>query len=144
MLTKDFKEFIQLLNAKKIEYLLVGGYAVILHGYPRFTGDIDFWINPAPKNAKRIIEVLDQFGFSSLNLDIDDFTHPDQIIQLGHEPFRIDLITSIEGVFFDECYTQKVVFHVDNIPIQTISKGMLKKNKKAAGRHKDLDDFEHL
>lgn len=144
MLTKDFKEFIQLLNAKKIEYLLVGGYAVILHGYPRFTGDIDFWINPAPKNAKRIIEVLDQFGFSSLNLGIDDFTHPDQIIQLGHEPYRIDLITSIEGVFFDECYTQKVVFHVDNIPIQTISKGMLKKNKKAAGRHKDLDDFEHL
>jgi hypothetical protein len=144
MLTKDFKEFIQLLNAKKVEYLLVGGYAVILHGYPRFTGDIDFWINPAPKNAKRIIEVLDQFGFSSLNLDIDDFTHPDQIIQLGHEPYRIDLITSIEGVFFDECYTQKVVFHVDNIPIQTISKGMLKKNKKAAGRHKDLDDFEHL
>jgi hypothetical protein len=144
MLTKDFKEFIQLLNAKKVEYLLVGGYAVILHGYPRFTGDIDFWINPAPKNAKRIIEVLDQFGFSSLNLDIDDFTHPDQIIQLGHEPYRIDLITSIEGVFFDECYTQKVVFHVDNIPIQTISKGMLKKNKKAAGRYKDLDDYEHL
>jgi hypothetical protein len=144
MLTKDFKEFIQLLNAKKVEYLLVGGYAVILHGYPRFTGDIDFWINPAPKNAKRIIEVLDQFGFSSLNLGIDDFTHPDQIIQLGHEPYRIDLITSIEGVFFDECYTQKVVFHVDNIPIQTISKGMLKKNKKAAGRYKDLDDYEHL
>lgn len=144
MLTKDFKEFIQLLNAKKVEYLLVGGYAVILHGYPRFTGDIDFWINPAPKNAKRIIEVLDQFGFSSLNLGIDDFTHPDQIIQLGHEPYRIDLITSIEGVFFDECYTQKMVFHVDNIPIQTISKGMLKKNKKAAGRYKDLDDYEHL
>jgi hypothetical protein len=144
MLTKDFKEFIQLLNAKKVEYLLVGGYAVILHGYPRFTGDIDFWINPAPKNAKRIIEVLDQFGFSSLNLGIDDFTHPDQIIQLGHEPYRIDLITSIEGVFFNECYTQKVVFHVDNIPIQTISKGMLKKNKKAAGRYKDLDDYEHL
>lgn len=144
MLTKDFKEFIQLLNAKKVEYLLVGGYAVILHGYPRFTGDIDFWINPAPKNAKRIIEVLDQFGFSSLNLGIVDFTHPDQIIQLGHEPYRIDLITSIEGVFFDECYTQKVVFHVDNIPIQTISKGMLKKNKKAAGRYKDLDDYEHL
>jgi len=144
MLTKDFKEFIQLLNAKKVEYLLVGGYAVILHGYPRFTGDIDFWINPASKNAKKIIEVLDQFGFSSLNLGIDDFIRPDQIIQLGREPYRIDLITSIEGVAFDECYSQKVVFNVDNIPIQTISKEMLKKNKKAAGRYKDLDDYEHL
>ncbi len=144
MLTKDFKEFIKLLNAKKVEYLLVGGYAVILHGYPRFTGDIDFWINPNSKNAKRMIEVLDQFEFSSLKLTIDDFTHPDQIIQLGHEPYRIYIITSVEGVSFNLCYSQKVVFHVDNIPIQTISKEMLKKNKKAAGRFKDLDDFEHL
>ena len=144
MLTKDFKEFIQLLNVKKVEYLLVGGYAVILHGYPRYTGDIDFWINPAPQNAKRVIEVLDQFGFSSLNLAVEDFTRPDQIIQLGREPYRIDLITSVEGVSFEECYSQKVVFKVDNIPIQTISKEMLKKNKKAAGRHKDLDDCEHL
>jgi hypothetical protein len=79
-----------------------------------------------------------------LNLTVDDFTRPDQIIQLGREPYRIDLITSAEGVAFDECYSQKVVFHVDNVPIQTISKEMLKKNKKAAGRYKDLDDFEHL
>jgi hypothetical protein len=144
MLNKDFKEFLKLLNNNKVEYLLVGGYAVILHGYPRYTGDIDFWIHPTNSNAKKIIEVLNQFGFGSLGLTIDDFTKPDQIIQLGNEPFRIDLITSVEGVDFEECFSKRVVFNVDDIAIQTIDKEMLKKNKKAAGRHKDLDDYEHL
>lgn len=144
MLNKDFKEFLELLNKNNVEYLLVGGYAVILHGYPRYTGDIDFWIKPTDDNAKKVIKVLDQFGFSSLNLAIDDFVKEEQIIQLGNEPFRIDLITSVEGVDFEECYSKKVNFNIDNIVIKTISKKMLKKNKKASGRHKDLDDYEHL
>lgn len=144
MLTKDFKEFLQLLNEKKVKYLLVGGYAVILHGYPRYTGDIDIWINPDSKNAQKIMNVLDEFGFSSLKLSLETFTQTNQIIQLGREPNRIDLITSVDGVTFDECYTQKVIFEVERVPIQTISKEMLKKNKLTTGRHKDLDDIEHL
>lgn len=144
MLNKDFKEFLELLNNNKVEYLLVGGYAVILHGYPRYTGDIDFWIHPTHSNAAKIIEVLNQFGFGSLGLTVDDFTKPNQIIQLGNEPFRIDLITNVEGVDFEESFSKKVVFNVDDIAIKTIDKEMLKKNKKAAGRHKDLDDYEHL
>jgi hypothetical protein len=144
MLTKDFKEFLQLLNERKVKYLLVGGYAVILHGYPRYTGDIDIWIKPDSKNAKKIMKVLDDYGFGSLNLNLETFTQTDQIIQLGREPNRIDLITSVDGVTFEECYNQKVIFEVEQVPIQTISKEMLKKNKLTTGRHKDLDDVEHL
>jgi len=95
MLTKDFKEFLQLLNERKVKYLLVGGYAVILHGYPRYTGDIDIWIKPDSKNAKKIMKVLDDYGFGSLNLNLETFTQTDQIIQLGREPNQIDLITSV-------------------------------------------------
>jgi hypothetical protein len=144
MLTKDFKEFLQLLNERKVKYLLVGGYAVILHGYPRYTGDIDIWIKPDSKNAKKIMKVLDDYGFGSLNLNLETFTQTDQIIQLGREPNRIDLITSVDGVTFEECYNQKVIFEVEQVPIQTISKEMLKKNKLTTGRNKDLDDVEHL
>jgi hypothetical protein len=144
MLTKDFKEFLQLLNERKVKYLLVGGYAVILHGYPRYTGDIDIWIQPDSKNAKKIMKVLDDYGFGSLNLNLETFTQTDQIIQLGREPNRIDLITSVDGVTFEECYNQKVIFEVEQVPVQTISKEMLKKNKLTSGRHKDLDDVEHL
>lgn len=119
MLNNDFKEFLKLLNQKKVNYLLVGGYAVILHGYPRYTGDIDFWIEPTHSNAQKVIDVLIQFGFGSLNLTTDDFTKPDQIIQLGNEPFRIVLITSGDEVNFRDCYSQKKkLFHVDDIPIK--------------------------
>lgn len=144
MLSKDFKEFLELLNRNEVEYLLVGGYAVILHGYPRYTGDIDFWIKPTQTNAKKILEVLDQFGFGSLHLTVEDFLKKNQVIQLGKEPFRIDLITSAEGVDFEKCYSKKDIFTIEEIAIKTISKEMLKMNKKASGRHKDIDDYEHL
>ena len=144
MLSNEFKEFIKLLNDQKVEYLLVGGYAVVFHGYVRFTGDIDFWINPTKKNALLILDVLEQFGFGSLDLTVDDFTHKDQIIQLGNPPYRIDLITSVSGLNFSECYPQRTSFEIDNVSIQTISLDDLKKNKKATGRFKDLNDLENL
>ena len=144
MLSSEFKEFVKLLNDRKVEYLLVGGYAVVFHGYVRYTGDIDFWIHPTKKNAVRIVEVLKQFGFGSLNLGIEDFTNKDQIIQLGYPPNRIDLITSVAGLDFSESYPRRTSFEADGMTIQTISLEDLKKNKKASGRHKDLDDLENL
>jgi hypothetical protein len=104
MLSKEFKEFAELLNGLKVEYLLVGGYAFVLYGYVRYTGDIDFRINPTKENAVRLIEVLERFGFGSLNLIIEDFTKDDQIIQLGYPPNRIDIITSVTGLSFSDCY----------------------------------------
>ena len=144
MLSKEFKEFAKLLNDQKVEYLLVGGYAVVFYGYVRYTGDIDFWINPTKVNAKRLVEVLDQFGFGSLKLTIEDFTKDDQIIQLGYPPNRIDIITSVTGLVFSDCYPKRKSFSIENIEIQTISLEDLKKNKKASGRYKDLDDLENL
>ena len=144
MLSKEFKEFAKLLNDQKVEYLLVGGYAVVFYGYVRYTGDIDFWINSTKENAIRLIEVLDQFGFGSLNFTIEDFTKDDQIIQLGYPPNRIDIITSVTGLVFSDCYPKRKSFSIENIEIQTISLEDLKKNKKASGRYKDLDDLENL
>ena len=144
MLSNEFKEFARLLNDQNVEYLLVGGYAVVFYGYVRFTGDIDFWINPTKKNASRVVEVLSKFGFGSLDLSIDDFTKDDQIIQLGYPPNRIDIITSVTGLTFSDCYPKRVSFTIEGVDIQTISLEDLKKNKKASGRYKDLDDLENL
>ena len=144
MLSNEFKEFARLLNDQNVEYLLVGGYAVVFYGYVRFTGDIDFWIHPTKKNASRVVEVLSKFGFGSLDLSIDDFTKDDQIIKLGYPPNRIDIITSVTGLTFSDCYPKRVSFTIEGVDIQTISLEDLKKNKKASGRYKDLDDLENL
>lgn len=144
MLNKDFKEFIKLLNKEKVEYLLVGGYAVILHGHVRFTGDIDFWINPTLENATRMVKVLKEFGFGKLDVGVKDFTRENFVIQLGIHPNRIDVLTSLEGVTFNKCYKNAEVFNIDNLSIKTISKKYLKINKRATGRHKDLDDLQNL
>lgn len=143
-LSKDFKEFIKLLNEHKVEYLLVGGYAVILYGSPRYTGDIDFWIKPEKENVKKLITMLSAFGFSSLNIKVEDFNQADQILQLGFPPFRIDLMTSISGVDFDECAKNSKTFEIEGMKINVIGLEDLKKNKKATGRHKDLDDLNNL
>ncbi|HEY9122701.1 MAG TPA: nucleotidyltransferase, partial [Bacteroidales bacterium] len=139
-----FKEFIQLLNEKKVEYLVVGGYAVTIHGYPRYTGDLDIWINKTQENSILIIEVLKDFGFSSLNLTSDDFLKDGNVVQLGYPPLRIDILNDIDGVKFSECYTRKEYFNIDNIKIPFISTSDLILNKKASGRHKDIDDLENL
>jgi predicted nucleotidyltransferase len=143
-LSKDFSEFIQLLNEHGVEYLIVGGYAVILHGYPRYTGDMDFFINKSSENAQKVIDVLDEFGFASLELTADELTKPDVILQLGRPPLRIDIINSLSGVSFKECFAEKVKFEIDGYMLPVIGLKQLKKNKKASGRHRDLDDLEHL
>src|SRR4030066_69230 len=127
MLNQDFIEFIQSLNDNQVRYLVVGGYAVALHGYPRYTKDIDIWIELAPANASRIVRALEKFGFGSLGLKEQDFLEADTIIQLGYPPNRIDLLTTLPGVDFDQCFAAKVVVDMDGISINFIDLESLKK-----------------
>jgi hypothetical protein len=144
MLNQDFKEFIQSLNDNGVRYLVVGAYAVALHGYPRFTKDIDIWIESAEDNAARLMKALDEFGFGSVGLKEEDFLEPEQVIRLGYAPNRIDLITSLVGVEFGRCYEMRVEVSIDEVKVNFIDVENLKKNKKAAGRLQDLADVENL
>ena len=144
VLNKDFREFIVLLNAHNIKYLVVGGYAVTVHGYPRYTNDIDIWFWIDKSNAENLIKVLKDFGFGSLDITTDDFLNPNKVIQLGYPPNRIDLLTSISGVEFEDCYPKRVTIDIAGIKIDFIDMDNLKKNKLATGRHKDLNDLENL
>jgi len=144
ILNPDFKEFFQLLNANGVHYLIVGGYAVAYHGYPRYTKDIDVWIWINPENAERVVKTLDDFGFESLGLETKDFLEADTIIQLGYAPNRIDLIMGIPGVDFEESYSAREVEDIDGVKLNFIDLENLKKSKKAAGRLQDLADIENL
>jgi hypothetical protein len=143
MLNPDFKEFVGLLNDKGVEYLLVGGYALAAHGHPRYTGDIDFWIRQAPDNVARLLDVLQDFGFASLGLSATDFT-AQAVIQLGHPPRRIDLLTSIDGVDFESCFSRRQAVTVSGMMLNIIGVEDFKTNKRAVGRLKDLADIESL
>jgi hypothetical protein len=144
VLNQDFKEFIKSLNDNGVRYLVVGGYAVALHGYPRYTKDMDVWVEMTVENASKIVNALEQFGFGSLDLKVSDFTVPDQIIQLGYPPRRIDILTTLPGVEFSECYPLHVVVNIEDVSAYFIDIESLKKNKKATGRHQDLADLENL
>ena len=144
MLNQDFKEFIQFLNDNKVNYLVVGGYAVAVHGHPRYTKDIDIWIETNPENAANLLLALEQFGFGSLGLKLEDFLTPNQIIQLGYPPNRIDLLTSIDGVDFADCYSSRIEVNINDLIVNFIDLENLKKNKKASGRLQDLADLENL
>jgi len=144
VLNQDFKEFIQSLNDNGVRYLVIGGYAVALHGYPRYTKDIDIWVDMTAENASNIIKALDQFGFGSLDVNESDFTVPDQMLHLGHPPRRIDILTTIPGVEFSECYPARTVVDIEGVSVNFIDLDNLKKNKKATGRHQDLADLENL
>jgi predicted nucleotidyltransferase len=144
MLTQDFKEFVTSLNDNKVRYLVVGGYAVAYHGYPRYTKDIDIWIDLDPDNASRIVKALDQFGFASIGLTAEDFLETETIIQLGYPPNRIDLITSLSGVDFEDCYTNRESVEMDGVVVDFIDLESLRRNKKSSGRAQDLADLENL
>jgi hypothetical protein len=144
MLNQDFKEFIQLLNDNQVKYLVIGGYAVAVHGHPRYTKDIDIWIEISEENAQKLVTALTQFGFESLGLTSADFQTPNQIIQLGYPPNRIDLITNPDGIDFQTCYDSKIEVTLNDVPVKFINLDNLKKNKLASGRLQDLADLEKL
>jgi len=143
-LPPDFKEFLKLLNEKNVRYLLIGGYAVGYHGYPRATNDMDVWIAVHPDNAKRIVEVLREFGFDLPELNTDLFLKKDKIIRMGNPPMRLEISTGISGIEFEESFASKIVDTLDGVQVNIIDLQHLKANKRAAGRLKDLADLENL
>ena len=143
-LPQDFKEFLKLLHDYKIEYLIIGDYAVGYYGYPRATGDLDIWISNHPENVKRMVSALKEFGFQSEELSQDIFLKEENIIRLGNPPLRIEILITISGVHFEECYGSKKTVNIKGTPVHFIGLHHLKKNKKASGRHIDLNDLEHL
>ena len=143
-LPSDFKEFLKLLNANNVEYLLIGGYAVGYYGYPRATADMDIWIAMNSANADKIVASLKAFGFDSPNLSANLFLKEKQIIRLGIPPVRIELATTISGVDFNDCFAKRVIAELDGVKTNLISLNHLKINKKASARHQDIADLEHL
>jgi len=143
-LPRDFREFLKLLNAHRVEYLLIGGYAVAYHGYARATADMDIWIFPTSQNATRTVAALRDFGFAPPELKPELFLEKGRIVRMGVPPVRIEIATSISGVHFDVCYAARQVATLDGVRVNLISLAHLKANKKAAGRYKDLDDLENL
>lgn len=139
-LQRDLREFVELLNSHGIEYLVVGGHAVSFHGHPRFTGDIDFFIRRSPENAARLLAVLAVFGFGDLGLTSTDFMTQDRVVQLGRPPNRIDLLTGVSGVTFEEAWATRVAATLDGLPVCFPSREVLLRNKDASGRAKDLAD----
>ncbi len=143
-LPEDFREFLKLLEANDVEYLLVGGYAVGLYGYPRPTGDIDFWISRSSENADKVYRVFVEFGFASPEVSPELFTLPKSIVRMGIAPFKIEVITHIDGVHFDECYSNRTNTKIDGCDVKLISYDDLIANKKASGRPKDINDLNEL
>lgn len=144
MLSKDFKEFVALLNAHGAEYLVVGGYAMAVHGRPRQTGDLDIWLKRDHGNALRVMAALQDFGFGGLGLSVGDFEVPEQVVQLGHPPFRIDLLTDINGVAFEAAWSSRFEYQLGDLRIPFIGLDALKANKRASGRPRDIDDLDNL
>lgn len=143
-LPDDFKEFLRLLDDHDVRYLIVGGYAVGFHGYPRSTGDMDVWVETTPENADRLVDVLKEFGFDVPDLEPGLFLESDRVIRMGHPPLRIELLTSVSGVSFSKSFRTRVQDTIEGVPVCFIGLEKLKENKQASGRHKDLDDLEHL
>ncbi len=143
-LNKDLREFIELLNSNKIEYVVVGGFAVAWHGHPRFTADIDSLVSPSKENAAVVIATLQAFGFASLNITPDDLSKPGRIVRLGVKPNRIDSFTSISGVAFETAWANRLSGEIDGVPVQFIGRDDLIRNKESTGRSKDLGDAHEL
>ncbi len=144
MLNLDFKELLQLFNANGVRYLVVGGYAVAFHGHPRYTKDLDVWIEISPENAANVMKALQQFGFGAVGLQIEDFLKPTQITQLGYPPGRVDILGELAAVDFPHCYAARLEIRVDDVTVCVIGADDLIKNKLASGRHQDLADVEKL
>jgi predicted nucleotidyltransferase len=143
-LPADLREFLKLLNSARVEYLLVGGYAVGYYGYPRATADLDIWVAISEGNASKLVRALKGFGFDVPELKPELFLKRDRIVRFGEPPLRIEILTTLSGVSFDECFGRRARVKLDGLRINLISLGDLKKNKAASGRPKDLDDLEAL
>lgn len=143
-LPPDFAEFLKLLLEYEVKFLIIGGYAVAYHGYSRYTGDIDIWIETTPENADRTISAMHSFGMRDQKLTRNVLIQPNQIIRMGVEPTRIEILTGISGVVFNQCFQNRILHKVGAIELPFLSLKDLRKNKKVSGRTKDLLDLENL
>jgi hypothetical protein len=143
-LNKDWREFLELLNSNGVDYLVVGAFAVAFHGYPRYTADLDLMVRPTEQNADRVVRALSQFGFGSLGIRVADLCLPGMVVQLGVKPNRIDLLTGISGVSFDEAWATRSEGELDGIATHFIGRDQLLRNKEHTGRAKDLGDAQEL
>lgn len=143
-LHKDIREFIELCLSRKVDFLLVGGYALAFHGAPRFTEDIDLMVLVSPENADKLFGVIESFGFGNTGITREDFLEAGQVIQLGPAPNRIDLLTGISGVTWEEAWASRIPVCLDVFQIQAIGKEELMRNKKATGRPQDYADLARL
>ncbi|MGC1238058.1 MAG: DUF6036 family nucleotidyltransferase [Acidimicrobiales bacterium] len=143
-LDPDFRDFVKLFVANDVRFLIVGGYAVAAHGLPRYTGDLDAWVWVSSENASRVVASLEAFGFTGLGLSEDDFNQPDRVVQLGYPPYRIDILTSIDGVEFEPAWERRVILELDGISVPFIGRDDLLINKRSAGRPQDIADVERL
>lgn len=140
LLAKDFEDFVKLLKKFEVEYMIVGGYAMAFHGKPRFTGDLDIWINISESNAEKLLQVVKDFGMDSLGFRKEDFLQPGYISQIGYPPLRIDILNSIDGIEFNEAIENRQKIVEGDIEIFYIGLNDLVKNKIASGRKQDIQD----
>jgi hypothetical protein len=143
-LGKDVRDLLALLDRHAVRYLIVGGFAVAVHGTPRYTKDLDIWVECSSDNANRLVRVLEDFGFASLGVTAADFETPDLVVQLGYEPNRIDILTGLTGARFEDAYPQRVTATVGELHVPIIDRVSLIANKRALGRPQDLVDAEDL
>jgi hypothetical protein len=144
MLNKHFLDFLRLLESHKVEFVVVGGYAVGVHGFPRYTGDLDVFVAINRENANRLIRVFKEFGFASLNLKPEDFLEADMVVEIGREPIKIQILTGIDGISFERCRNDRIVVNVSGTQIPFIGFDSLLANKAASPRNKDRIDLEEL
>ena len=140
----DFRDLLKLFNAHKVEFVVIGGYALAFHGAPRYTGDLDIFVKPDPENAQRIMKALGAFGFGSLELTAEDFQSPDRVIQLGVPPVRIDILTSVTNITWETAAANRIEGKYGDVVVFYMGRAEFVANKRAVGRKKDLADLEAL
>jgi hypothetical protein len=143
-LSKDLREFVALLNSNGVEYLVVGAFAVAYHGFPRYTADLDIFVRSSEQNVERVLKTLSEFGFGSLGIAKEDLMSQDSVIQLGVKPNRIDILSSLSGITFDEAWATRQEADVDGLRANFIGRDALIQNKLATGRTRDQGDAEEL
>ena len=144
MLNKHFQDFLGLLEKHHVEYVIVGGYAVGVHGFPRYTGAMDVFVAISGENAGRLVEVFSEFGFASLSLKASDFLDPDTVVEAGREPMKIQVLKGIDGVTFDQCRSDRMIVNISGLEVPFIGFESLLANKTASPRSKDRIDLEEL
>lgn len=140
----DFRDLLALLNAHKVDYMIVGAYALAYYGFPRYTGDIDIFVRSDFENARHVLHALDEFGFGSFGLTVEDFAVPDNVVQLGVAPVRVDIVTSITGISWEEAVEGREAGVYGDVSVYYLGRNQFIKNKRILGRKKDLADLEAL